>query len=424
MSFSQTRPSLVTLVFVLALVCNYVNGTQLLSGSANGLGGVMSSDLGGAMTMKIPTLGGIQNGDDAAALHSEAQALHKSGDYAGALITAREALAVLEQREVSDPSTLHRIRLCAAAAALKQNSWVEAEAFCSAVVKEGEQGAEKSLAQLAYYRRALSRRGQARAGATDAATIWIKAYRDAYMASKLASPTSAAAEKARVVLESVRIEGELTEASQRAAEKKADLVWVSWGPTTRSLSPSGLSASGLGGLLGAFGGAATGAPELAGAGAGLGGLLGGLLGGETGQLGNLLKDGGADPKALKRAGKKLLKLAKKQLRSPGTQNLVCMLLQQATPETLKSLLPIPLEDEHLSKISGFLRGTKPESLNNLVEYADVGGALLGRAQKIGALLKKLWPLLGLYLLWIWIKSCIGTIEITKIKYKMLQNILG
>jgi hypothetical protein len=84
------------------------------------------------------------------------------------------------------------------------------------------------------------------------------------------------------------------------------------------------------------------------------------------------------------------------------------------PETLAALsqqIPPPFTPsaERTAAISEYLNKATPETVTKWVEYSEVGTSLYKKGQQLVNFVTRALPLLGLYLIWVWVQSCIGHI---------------
>ncbi|KAG5177602.1 hypothetical protein JKP88DRAFT_226535 [Tribonema minus] len=128
---------------------------------------------------------------------------------------------------------------------------------------------------------------------------------------------------------------------------------------------------------------------------------------------------------MKKMGTKLLKAARKQLRAPTTQAMICMGLRNyVKPELVLSLLqqsPLPIDDARVQQISDYLTSASPETINKWVDWGETLAAAAKTLRDIGAFVMRALPILGLYMVWVWIRSCFGDIAVKAVKAKALER---
>jgi hypothetical protein len=251
--------------------------------------------------------------DTAVELQDKGLAAHRSCDYSTALSHFTDAVAELEAEEMTPRASALRFKLKLASAAthLKLADYCAAETACTDVLRAASSSTlSTAQKQTAYYRRALARQHLAASataatdGVSSASTAkssqWVKAYRDAYVASKLSTPaTAAACTKALALAESIAVQGVLSSEAQSAAQAKAAAVTAVTARAVTSSNPFGSFMSGSesgqspGSLLdafGQFGGASSSGSSGAGSSSAMASMLSSMMGGQGGGAG-----GGANP---------------------------------------------------------------------------------------------------------------------------------
>ncbi|CBN78396.1 expressed unknown protein [Ectocarpus siliculosus] len=409
-----------------------------------------AGSFGGGVAMASP-------GDQARRIKEEATALHRAGQYEEAAEEFARAAQLLEEAGVglAPPPALSAIRLSLAASQLKSGDLRGAEATCSQLLKTP--GLPRPLRQKASYRRGMSRKRQAEAAGAGAAGSRLaqRAYRDAYLSVELSNDGGAAGPaagdaKALGLMAEMEAgdwgQGWLTEADRSAARSKADkhlTALASMAPPARS------TPAGSGGLFDMFGGGggsgAPGFPDL-GSGAGAGGALGGMpglmdmMGAGTGGVGGGAEEGmgglmsmlmggggaksglgggadGPDPKQMLKMAKKMSKGVKKQLRNPGTQQMVCAFLNQAKPETLMSLATtagFPGANEAIvNGLSGYLQKADGKTLESWIDYGEIATCAFRRLKQFSVLWSRGIALAGIWLVWVWVRACFAPIVVQK-----------
>ncbi|CAM9215912.1 unnamed protein product [Discosporangium mesarthrocarpum] len=300
------------------------------------------------------------------------------------------------------------------------------------------------------------------------ADLPMKAYRDAYLAlrlSQLDGGEGGDGKSSRLLKEMEAEEGlpgfrELTSHSKEVAKAKAEEHLAS----LSAIDATRVTPGGLFDILGVGGGSQ---PDLGfgmgGMGSGLGtpgtipnprlmeefmgGLMGsggrvgngeGMGGGAAGGLMNMLMQAGGgngarglgplealgemgggenggnglDSKKMKKTLKKVSKLAKKQLRNPSTQQFVCSLLHKAEPDTLKQLASsagLPVGDSLIERASNYLKRADGKMLESWVDMGEIISGLYRRFCQLSVLWTRTIGLLGLWLVWIWVKACFAPI---------------
>jgi hypothetical protein len=94
----------------------------------------------------------------------------------------------------------------------------------------------------------------------------------------------------------------------------------------------------------------------------------------------------------------------------------CTIYITQQPETLAALsqqIPPPFTPsaERTTAISAYLNTATPETVTQWVEYSEVGTSVFKKGQQLVNFVTRALPLLGLYLVWVWVQSCIGHIAV-------------
>ncbi|CAM9663724.1 unnamed protein product, partial [Chrysoparadoxa australica] len=330
---------------------------------------------------------------EAAAIRSEAAQLHKAGDYTGSAKRFQEAIR-LSSADKPDNEDVYLGYLGLAATLIKLTSFQEAEEACSNVVKQPRGVISTAVRQKAFFRRARARHGLCEGCSEEAGSsgMAMKAYRDAFIAVKLAPMDTKAAQ----LMDEIVQEQGLAQEARSEAESKALSYLGTLGPLAMSgAQPRAGGMPDMMSMLGGMGG--TGASAGAGDVGGLPGMmsmLGGMggaggMGGMASMLPSLLGGLGGtnglqsgDPKAMMKTVKKLLRMGKKQLRgNPAVQKMVLSFMHKATPDTLKAL-DLPISEARAEQLGTVMTAATEETLLGWVDIGEIVGLTLKRLMQI------------------------------------------